>query len=75
MDLLNKNPKTKVKLILHNELVKYDLRTGEEDEADPFFHSGYSPNPQEGNKGEIYDGMVEETNVNFENFNKNGSNW
>ena len=75
VDLLNSNPKTKVKLILHVEMVKYDLKTEEEDEDYPFFHSSYSPNPQEGNREEIYEGMTEETIINFENFNKNGSNW
>ena len=74
VDLLNENPKTKVKLILHVEMIKYDLKTEEVDEADPFFQCHYSPNPQEGNKEEIYDGMVEETIINFENFNKNESN-
>ena len=75
VNLLNSNSKTKVKLILHVELTKYDFRTEEEVESNPFFHSRFSPNSQEGNKEEKFDGMAEETIVDFKNFNKNGSNW
>ena len=55
--LMKNTPKTKVKMILHCLLVKTDLVSGEEIEADPFFHSDYHPNSDETNRGEILDEM------------------
>ena len=75
VDLMKNNPRTKAKTIWHCLLVKTDLNSGEEDEADPFFHSGYHPNSQETNRGEIFDDMEEEMFEKLETFNKNGSNW
>ena len=72
-DLMKNNPKTKAKTIWHCLLVKTDLKSGEEVEADPFFHSSYFPNSQEVNRGEIFDDMEEEIIEKLETFNKNGS--
>ena len=55
--------------------MKTNVKSGEEIEEDPFFHSGIHINLEGTNLEETYEELVEKINENFENFNKHGSGW
>ena len=74
VDLMKNNPQTKFKMILNCRLIKTNF-SREEVTDDPFFHSQFHQNFEGSNFGETYDKAGREMIVNFENFNKRGSNW
>ena len=75
IDILKKNPETKVKMVLRCLMSSADLKTGEEIEDVGFFSSLVEDVFEGTNLGELLDGIFARTLETMANFQKGKSNW